>query len=254
MIDAHAHLQDDKYTNVDNVVKESVRAGVGKIICSSYDIASSKLAVELAEKYNDVYATIGIHPHDAKSLTKNAIEELKKLSKNKKVVAIGEIGLDYHYMLSNKEEQKEAFLAQIELANELALPMVIHSRDAVGDTIDILRENLNKLKNGVCIHCFNMSIEILKEITKYGFYISVGGIVTFKNANNIVEVIKECDMDKLMLETDAPYLAPVPYRSNINEPKYVPVIAQKIADIKNISLEEVEIKTTNNAIRFFNLK
>lgn len=253
MIDTHAHLQDEKYENIDEIIKASKNNNITAIICASSDINTSVSAVNLSKEYDIVYATIGIHPHEAKSFNEMATERLIELSKNKKVVAIGEIGLDYFYNFSTKEQQKEAFLKQIDLAYNLKLPIVIHSREATGDLMEIIRANLQKLKFGVCIHCFNMSVEILKEINGYGFYISVGGIVTFKNASNIIEVVKNCDINKLMLETDCPYLTPVPYRSKINEPKYVSITAEKIADIKNMPLEQIEQITTKNAKDFFKI-
>lgn len=253
MIDAHAHLQDEKYENIEEVINKAKIEGVDKIVCASSDVETSKKALELACTYNNVYATIGIHPHDADNYNDGAMQTLIELAKNKKVVAIGEIGLDYHYMFSSKENQKNAFIEQIKLANQLRLPIVVHSRDATGDTIEILKNNLDKLKNGVCIHCFNMSLEILKEITKHGFYISIGGIVTFKNASNIIDIVRECDITKLMLETDSPYLTPVPFRSKVNEPKYVKLVAEKIAEIRGISLDKLIKITTDNAKRFFNL-
>lgn len=254
MIDTHAHLQDEKIQNLDLVIKEAKEAGVEKIICAGCNLQTSTMAVELSEKYKEVYATVGFHPHDAEQLNEETLNSIKQLASNQKVVAIGEIGLDYYYMFASKEKQKEAFLRQIDLAFELKKPIVIHSREATGDVIDILRANLQKLKYGVCIHCFNMSLEILKEIVKYGFYISIGGIVTFKNANNVLTIAKECPSANLMLETDAPYLTPVPFRSKLNEPKYVVYSAQKIAELRGITLEELDEITTQNAIRFFGIK
>lgn len=254
MIDTHAHLQDEKYTNIEELIQNARKEGVNTIICASSDLHTSMKAVDISNKYSEVYATIGVHPHDAKTYCEKVENELINLAKGEKIVAFGEIGLDYHYMYSSIDEQKLAFLKQIELANMLKLPIVVHSREATGDTVDILKSNLDKLKNGVCIHCFNMSVEILREITKWGFYISIGGIVTFKNASNIIDVIKECDINKLMLETDSPYLTPVPFRSKINEPKYVKITAEKIAEIKGISVEELDKITTKNAMQFFKIK
>lgn len=254
MIDTHAHLQDEKYTNIEELIQNARKEGVNTIICASSDLHTSMKAVDISNKYSEVYATIGVHPHDAKTYCEKVENELINLAKGEKIVAVGEIGLDYHYMYSSIDEQKLAFLKQIELANMLKLPIVVHSREATGDTVDILKSNLDKLKNGVCIHCFNMSVEILREITKWGFYISIGGIVTFKNASNIIDVIKECDINKLMLETDSPYLTPVPFRSKINEPKYVKITAEKIAEIKGISVEEIDKITTKNAMQFFKIK
>ena len=176
------------------------------------------------------------------------------MAQNKKVVAIGEIGLDYYHVFASKEKQKDVLINQINLANELGLPIVLHCREATGDIMEIIRQNLDKLKNGVCFHCFNMSLQILKEINDYGFYISIGGIVTFKNANNILQVVQNCEIDKLMLETDGPYLTPVPFRSKTNESKYIKYIAQKIADIRGMDVEEIDRITIENTKRFFKIK
>lgn len=253
MIDTHAHLQDDLIIDKDEAIKRAHLAGVDKIICSSSDISTSMDAVKLAMKYESVFATVGVHPEEANTFDENTLFELLSLSKNPKVVAIGEIGLDYYHEFAGRQLQKEIFQKQIDLACELKLPIIVHTRDATGDTMEILRRNLSKLTYGVCIHCFNLSLEILKEIMGYGFYISIGGIVTFKNAKNVIDIVKECDLNKLMLETDSPYLAPVPLRGSINEPKNVIYSAQKIAEIRQISVLELEKITTLNAERFFKI-
>lgn len=254
MIDTHAHLQDEKISDYEIAINNALSGGVEKIICASSNIQNSKEAVKIATKHNCVYATIGIHPEEANSFDDNSIFELTELAKNKKVVAIGEIGLDYHYEFASRDVQKAVFEKQINLANNLGLPIVVHTRDASGDTMDILRANLNKLKNGVCIHCFNMSLEILKEIMSYNFYISVGGIVTFNNAKNVIDVVKECKIENLMLETDSPYIAPVPLRGTINEPKNVVYSARKMAEIRGLGYDEFDRITTQNAKRFFRIK
>ena len=190
MIDTHAHLQDEKLECLDNIIKNANLVGVNKIICSSGDLETSVNAVQIANKYSGVYATVGVHPEEANKFDDQTILKLKELATDKKVVAIGEIGLDYFHVFASKETQREVFEKQINLAYELKLPIVIHSREATGDMMEIIRANLNKLNSGVCFHCFNMSEEILKEINAYGFYISIGGIVTFKNANNILQIAK----------------------------------------------------------------
>ncbi len=253
MIDTHAHLQDKMFENVDEIINSAKESGVSKIVCASSDENSSLNAVELANRYECVFATVGVHPEEANSFNEQTISVLEHLAQNKKVVAIGEIGLDYCHEFATREKQKEVFLKQIDLAQKLKLPVVIHSRDATGDTLEILKQNAHKLTNGVCIHCFSMSTEILKEITKMGFYISLGGIVTFKNANNVLNVAKECDINLLMLETDCPYLAPVPFRSKINQPKYVVKTLEKIAEIRGLEVKELEEITTKNAERFYKI-
>ena len=254
MIDSHAHLQDEKFDNVEKLIQNAINAGVNKIICASSSLKTSKQALETAKKFDGVFATVGIHPEEALEWDENAKEELRELAKNKKVVAIGETGLDYCYEFCSRTQQKLAFKEQIKLANELKLPLVVHARDASGDIMQILRENLAYTKNGVVIHCFNMSLEILKEILGYGFYISLGGAITFKNARGLLDIVRAVDINRLMLETDCPYMSPEPYRGRINEPKNVELVAKKIAELRGISFEEVIKITTLNAEKFFRIK
>lgn len=253
MIDTHAHLQNLTDEELNIVLENAKQNGVNKIICASSGVLDSFKATLLAENNKGIFATVGVHPQDACFLTDDAIQKLRDYAKNNKAVAIGEIGLDYHYEGYDKDVQINAFLKQIDLAYDLGLPVVIHTRDASGDTMQIIRENLHKFKSGVCIHCYSMSQEILKEIIGYGFYISLGGTVTFKNAKNIQEIAKICPLDRIMLETDCPYMSPEPFRGKTNEPKNVMYVAQKIADLRGISVEEVKTQTTQNAIKFFNL-
>ena len=253
MIDTHAHIQDEMISDYKEVLQRASEAGVEKIVCASSNLENSKKAVDIALEFEYVYATVGIHPEDANSYNENSLNELEELTKNKKVVAIGEIGLDYYHEFASRDLQKEVFIKQIELAYKLKLPVVIHSRDASGDLMEIIRKYKDKLVYGACIHCFNMSLEILKEIMGYGMYISIGGIVTFNNARNVIDVVKNCDLDKLMLETDTPYLSPVPLRGTINEPKNVIYSARKIAEIRGIDLKELDRITTKNAERLFGI-
>ncbi len=253
MIDSHAHLQDEKFSNVEQIINNALNAGVDKIVCSSSSLSASLKAVEISGKFNNVFATIGVHPEEAGEWNESVKEKLVELSKNKKVVAIGEVGLDYFYEFCSREQQKQAFIDQIKLADSLNLPLVIHTRDASGDTMKILRDNLQYLTNGVVIHCFNMSLEILKEILSYGFYISLGGAITFKNARGLLDIVREVDINRLMLETDCPYMAPEPFRGTINEPKNVEYVARKIAELKNMAIEDVKKVTTLNAERFFKI-
>ena len=252
-IDTHAHLTDKCFQDyVDDILEQSKQHGIEKIFCASYDKQSSIESVELAKKYNDVYAIIGVHPHDAKTYDEQLEKTIIQLAQNNKVVAIGEIGLDYHYDLSPRDIQKQVFEKQIDLAYQLGLPIVIHTREAIGDTMEILRKNKTKIQ-GALVHCFNASKEILREIMDMGFYVSYGGAVTFKNANGLLEAVKNTPLDRIMLETDCPYMTPVPYRGKTNFPKYIPIVAQKIAELKNISVEEIEIITTQNAQKFFKI-
>jgi len=253
MIDTHAHLQDEKYENIDEIINNALNFDVNKIVCASSSVKASLRAVEIATKYENIFATIGIHPEEAGEWNDQTKELFKQLAKNEKVKAIGEIGLDYHYEFFSRDMQKQVFIEQIKLANELNLPIVIHSRDASGDMLEIIREYKDYLINKTTIHCYNMGVGILKEIISYGFNISLGGAITFKNARGLLDVVKECPIENLMLETDAPYMSPEPYRGKLNEPKNVKFVAQKIADLKGLTFEEVARITTENAIKFFKL-
>jgi len=251
-VDVHAHIVDERYENPLQVIERAKFFGVEKIVCASSNYETSKKSAEFVEKIEGLYCTVGVHPEDCETF--DEVEtELEKLAKGEKVVAIGEIGLDYHYENYNKEKQKEVFEKQILLADKLSLPIVIHSRDAMSDTMEILKNNKDKLKKGGIFHCYSGSVEEAKEILKLGFSFSFGGVCTFKNARKAVEVISFLPIENIMLETDCPYLAPVPHRGEVNEPKYIPIIAEKIAEIKGISLEEVGKKTTKNAERIFKI-
>jgi len=208
---------------------------------------SNKEVLDLIEKYDYVYGAIGFHPNDLNDIKDEDYIFLENNIKNNKIVAIGEIGLDYHYEDTNKKSQKEHFIRQLELAIKYDLPVIIHSRDSIQDTYDILKKYPVR---GV-LHCYSGSLEMAKKFIKLGFLISVGGIVTFKNAKNIIEVIKGIDLSYILLETDCPYLTPEPYRNKKNEPMHIPIIANKIAEIKGVSVEVVKDVTTNNAIALF---
>lgn len=253
LVDVHAHILDPCFENdLDEVVKRADDSGVRKIICSAYDLSSSQKAVEIANKYEKVYATVGIHPENLDGVNFDSDKnKLCQLAENKKVVAIGEIGLDYHFTSENKDLQKEIFEKQIQLANELNLPIVVHSRDAMGDTIELLKKN--KPKKESLMHCYSGSIESAKILINLGFAFSFGGVVTFKNAKNVVEVVKNLPMDKILLETDCPYMTPVPFRGQRNEPKNVVYVADEIARIKDLNIEEVAKITTENAKRIFGI-
>ena len=252
MIDTHAHLQDEKYENAEAIINNALKSGVEQIVCASANLKTSKQAINLAEDYDCVFATVGVHPEDAGEWNGNTAKEVEKLAHCNKVVAIGEIGLDY-YEFCSREQQKQAFIDQIKLANKLSLPVVVHTRDATQDTMQILKENMHLLKCGVCIHCFSMSVEILKEVISYGFVISLGGAITFKNARGLLDIVKACPIENLMLETDSPYMSPEPFRGRRNEPKNVEFVAQKIAELKNMKLSDVALQTTINAKKFFKL-
>lgn len=253
MIDTHAHLQDEKFNNVEQIIQNAHMAGVTQIVCASSSLKTSQMALKIANDHSNVFATVGIHPEEAGEFDQNAKQKLAKLAQNKKVVAIGEIGLDYHYEFCSREQQKFAFCEQIKLANELKLPVVVHTRDATAHTLEILKDNLSLLTHGVVIHCYSMGVEVLKQVQKWGFYISLGGAITFKNAKQLLDVVKQADINRVMLETDCPYMSPEPYRGQINEPKNVEFVAKKIAEVKGLTYQQVVKITTQNAQKFFNL-
>ena len=252
LVDVHAHLDDQQFEGeIAEIVSRAKANGVERIITNGTNMSSSKRAVEIAESFDEVFCAVGIHPEDIDGFCENDLKEIERLATNKKVVAIGEIGLDYHFRSDNKELQKMVFEEQLKLAHKLALPVVVHCRDAVGDMLEILKRNKDLLSHGVLMHCFSESVEIYREIEKLGLYISVGGVLTFKNAKKIVEVASICDKTKIMLETDCPYLAPVPKRGERNEPQNVRYVAQKLAEIWGVSEDEVAKITTENAKRLF---
>ncbi len=246
-IDVHCHLDSNYYDDIDKVINNAKKNNVNKLIYNGCNKKSNKEVIRLINKYDSVYGAVGYHPTELDDVNEKDYELLESLLSNKKIVAIGEIGLDYHYPDTNKEKQKYAFRRQLELAEKHNIPVIVHSRDAIQDTFDIMSEYNIK---GV-IHCFSGSVEMAKEFIKKGFLISVGGIITFKNVKNIIEVIKNIDLSYVLLETDSPYLTPEPFRKEQNEPMYIPIIASKIADILNVSIEEVSSKTTDNAKRLF---
>jgi TatD DNase family protein len=254
VIDSHAHLDDEAFDlDREEVIDRLKSDGIDIVINNSSDLLSSKNSVELAKKYENIYACIGVHPHDAKTYTDEVERELIELSKNEKVVAIGEIGLDYYYDNSPREIQREVFKKQIELASKLGKNIVIHSRDASQETFDILKEAHEKYDFTALIHCYSQSVEMLEEYLKLGDYIALGGAVTFKNAKTPKEVAEVVDLDRLLLETDCPYMTPVPHRGKRNEPKYVKLVAEYIADLRNITVEELVRHTDENTKRFFGI-
>lgn len=253
LIDSHAHLNFPELKgDLDNLFKRSSEAGVEKVICVGTTVEDSREALELAKKYPFIYASSGVHPHEASSITDETYREIKKLAAHKKVIAIGEVGLDYHYEHSPKETQKETFASFINLAREVNLPLSVHTREAEEDTINILKQN-NASDVGGVIHCFSGSLEMANKCMDMGFYISIPGIVTFKNAKNIHQVVKEIPMERMLIETDSPYLAPVPFRGKTNEPAYVKYVAEKIAELKGLSFEDISRMTYLNSLSLFGL-
>lgn len=251
-IDTHAHLTMPEYSDLDQVLSRAKDAKIEAIINASFDLQSSRDSLKLAKEHDFIYAAVGIHPHDADKVDEKAIAEVLELAKDKKVVAIGETGLDYHYGKDNKEAQKAAFKKFLELAQELNKPVIIHCREADEDTITIMKEVNRGGLRGV-FHCFAGNDSLIDYAREIGFYASFTGTVTFKKADQVRENVKKIPLEKLMLETDCPYLAPEPNRGKRNEPSYIPIIARKIAELKGISIEELAAITTQNARKFFSI-
>lgn len=256
MIDAHGHLEDEKYDeDREEILSNLKNDGVDYFFNCGSNIKTSKETVEIVNNYENVYGIVGIHPHDSKEATKENLDIIEELAKEPKIMAIGEIGLDFHFDDRESDEiQKDCFISQLELADKLDMPVVIHSRDADNETFEILSKFKETHPNLVAVlHCYSGDVELLEKYIKLGFYITMGGVVTFKNAELTREVAKAVPLDRIMLETDCPYLTPVPYRGKRNEPKYVRNTAEKIAEIKGISLEELEKHTDENAFRFYRI-
>lgn len=248
MVDTHCHLSYDDYSNLDEVIN---RMKDNIIIISGCNTKTNKEVIELCNKYDNIYGTLGIHPEEVENVCEDDFKYIEDNINNPKIVAIGEIGLDYYWVKDNKEKQKELFIRQLELAKKYNKGVVVHSRDSIQDTYDILKmSRINK----VDIHCFSSSLEMAEEFIKLGARIGIGGVLTFKNSQKLKEVVKNIDLKCLLLETDSPYLSPEPLRGKKNEPYNVYYVAEKIAEIKGISTEEVLEQTTKNAISQFDLK
>lgn len=249
-VETHTHLDLIK-RNTEGVVKEAVEKGVIKLITVGIDLESSRLALEFASRFEGIYAAVGFHPHEAKFLDEKKLKELEKLAMKDRVVAIGETGLDYYREHSSRVCQLEAFKKQINLARKLNLPLIIHSREAHEDTLKILAEEAKGLK--ILFHCFSGDIKMAQLCIERGYYLGIGGVITFNNAKKLRAVVEQVPMENLVLETDSPYLAPHPFRGKPNEPKYIPLIAKKIAEIKRISIEEVAKITSINCKEIFGI-
>ena len=250
MIDTHCHIEKEDYKNIDEILKKCHENGVSKIIISGCDVESCLNVDKLTKKYENVYGTVGYLPDVINSIDDESINLLEKLLKNKKIIGIGEIGLDYYYNKNNKEEQKLLFKKQLLLAKKYNLPVVIHSRDSINDTYEILKkEHINK----GTMHCYSGSLEYAFKFIDLGLYISIGGVSTFKNAKEIKKIIKEIDLKHLLLETDSPYLTPEPYRGKRNYPYYIPIILKNIAYLKEIDSTIVDEVTTCNSESLFDI-
>lgn len=255
LTDAHAHLNDSAYIDdLDAVVSDCLNNGVGIIVNSAWDLDSSIKASELAEKYPHMYFTVGIHPHNVPDAKDSDLYKLMDLTKHDKCVAWGETGLDYHYDQTKKDIQKAFFKKQIDIANQLGMPLVLHLRDAYGDANEIISAYSHKMNNGVLLHCYSGSMELARDMyNKLDFYYSFGGAITF-NKNNKSEVLKVIPEDRLMLETDCPYMTPVPYRGKRNTPAYLSLVRDKMAENLNKSPDYIEQITYRNLLRFYHIE
>ena len=270
LFDTHTHINDRRFNEDRNEIMEEIRhSDVGFICDVGFDLASSEKSVALAKKYDFCYAVVGCHPHDAKNFSDRQLDRIRALSKQPKVVAIGEIGLDYHYDFSPRNVQRYWFERQLGLALELGMPICIHEREAAGDVMEILKDSgvFSKERTSLFpakpdgspdarleFHCFSGSAEIAAQYVKLGASFGIGGPITYKNARKAVEVVEQTDLCHILLETDCPYLTPVPCRGKRNKPVYVEYVARRIAEIKDVSYEEVAKLTTRNAKRFFGIE
>ena len=249
--DTHAHYDDKRFNDDREQLMDSMKeAGISLILNSGSSLGSSRFGIELADKYSFIYASVGVHPHDAKSMSDATIFELEKLLSHPKAVAVGEIGLDFHYDFSPRNVQKLRFREQMELARALRKPVIIHEREALVDTLEIIREY--KDLSGV-LHCFSGSWETAKILLDMGWYLSFTGVITFKNARKALEIVENMPADRILIETDAPYLSPEPKRGRRNSSLYLPYICQKVADVRGISLSKAAEITTENGKRFFGI-
>lgn len=250
LVDTHCHIDNEKFDLDREEVIDRIEKNLEFVVNIGYDLKSSQATKKLTEEYNFIYGTVGIHPTDITDYSEELEKKIEELAKDKKIVAIGEIGLDYYWMTEPKEFQQECFKRQLELAKRLDKPVVIHTRDSIEDTVNILKE-YPEIK-GV-LHCYPGSVETARELIDR-FYLGIGGVLTFKNAKKTVEVVKNIPLERIVIETDAPYLTPEPNRGKRNEPIYVEYIARKIAEIKEIPYEEVVKVTTENAKKLYRIE
>ena len=253
IFETHAHYDDEQFDSGREALLASLPdCGIKRVVNVGASIASTRNSIELAEKYDFIYATVGVHPSEIEELNEERFLWLRELTKLEKVVAVGEIGLDYYWDKEPKvqERQRYWFKRQMELAKEANLPIVVHSRDAAADTLQVMKEAHAEEIPGV-IHCYSYSPEIAQEFIKMGYYIGVGGVVTFKNAKKLKETVEQIPLERILLETDSPYMAPEPYRGKRNDSRYIPYIVEKIAELKRVSIEEVEEITWQNAMNLY---
>lgn len=254
IFDTHAHYDDEAYDeDRESLFDDMRKRGLEYIVNIGASIGSTKKTLELAEKYPFIYGAVGVHPSETKELTSEDMEWLKTAAQNKKAVAIGEIGLDYYWPEPDRETQKKWFQEQLKLAREVNLPVVIHSRDAAKDTLDILKAWDEHKTKGV-IHCFSYTWELVREYLSMGYYFGIGGVLTFKNGKKLVEAVKYMPMDRILLETDCPYLAPEPYRGKRNRSDYIYYVADKLSELKGLSRDEILEITDRNAKEFYGIR
>ena len=250
ILDSHAHYDDGWFDeDRDSVLGSLPQKGVCGIVNNSVDIENAKRVIALAEKYDYIYAAVGIHPENLENLPGDYLDQIARLTKHPKVVAVGETGLDYHWDIP-REEQKRVFEEQLRLSLDLKMPIIVHDREAHGDVFDLLR----KYRPNALVHCFSGSVELMREAVRMGLYISLGGVVTFKNARHSVEVASEIPLDRLLLETDAPYMAPVPFRGKRCDSSMIVFAAEKIAQLRNMTAQQVLDITAGNAKRFYSIE
>ena len=247
-VDTHCHIVSEYYDDIDEVIKNAIDNGVLKIIINGYNMQSNREVLELVKKYDIVYGALGIQPEELYDYNDDSLKFIEEHINDEKIIAVGEIGLDYHYD-TDRNLQKKLFKRQLEIAYKYNKPVIIHSRDCIQETYNILKEF--KVKG--TMHCYSGSKEMALEFIKIGFLIGIGGVSTFKNAKNIVDVIKYIPLEYIILETDSPYLTPEPYRGKKNEPMYIPIIAKRVADIKGLDIKGIERTTTDNARRLFDI-
>ncbi|MCQ2796552.1 MAG: TatD family hydrolase [Bacilli bacterium] len=255
IIDSHVHINDDAFIgNPDKYIKDAEASNVCVFLCIGSNLKTSQQAVEIADKYPNVWAAVGVHPSDVKSMGPNDFALIDEMFKNPKVIAVGEVGLDYFWDKDKKaqEEQVEWFHKFIDLANKHNVPIIIHSRDAINATYEILRDH--PVKKAGIIHCYSAGKDYVKRYVELGYYFGIGGTVTFKNALSVKEAVEAIPIDRLLLETDAPYLAPTPHRGEQNHSKYIPLIINEIARLKGIDNKVIEDKTTENFEKLFSVK
>lgn len=253
IIDTHAHYDDEQFdSDRDELLKSMHDGGIGLIVNAGSTVESWDKIVALTEKYPFVYGAAGVHPDETGALDEEQMARMEQILKRDKIVAVGEIGLDYYWDNESHDVQKKWFIRQLELAREMDMPVIIHSREAAADTMEIMKKYASGMR--AVIHCYSYSVEMAREYVKMGYYIGIGGVVTFKNAKKLKDVVKEIPLTAIVMETDCPYLAPEPYRGRRNSSLYLPFVAEKIAEIKGVSAEEVVRRTEENSRKLYALE